>query len=144
MVFVITNSCGQLKNNPTDKQAEQMLKDFYTKYITVFATEPPGHEGQKKLESLQRQYCTKALVKKIPELIEQTDSDPYLKAQDSDINLLKTLTITKDLQNENEYIVSYSFDRLVNVDPYKKEKETVVIHLTVVNEDGSYKIDSIN
>ena len=48
---------------------------------------------KKKLEMLQKQFCTEAFYKKIPEIIEQTDGDVFLKAQDSDIKYLRTLTV---------------------------------------------------
>lgn len=143
MVFTFTSSCGQTQNNSTEKEAEKMLQEFYTSYFTVFATEPPGTSSQKKLEMLQKQYCTEAFYRKIPDIIEQTESDPFLKAQDSDINWLQTLTVIKDEQIKNEYIVSYSYDRLVDVNPDKTVKETVTIHVTVVKEGESYKIDSV-
>lgn len=119
-----------------EKEAEKMLKDFYTNYLTVFATEPPGASSQKKLEMLQKQYCTEAFFKKIPDIIEQTDSDPFLKAQDSDIGYLKTLTVSQDLQKD-EYIVSYIADAAPG------EKITITIHITVIKEGDNYKIDSV-
>lgn len=112
-----------------------MLKDFYTNYFSAFV-EPPGALSQKKLDLIQKQFCTKAFYKKIPEIIEQTDSDVFLKAQDSDIKYLKTLTISKDLKNE-EYIVSYIADAM------PEKKITIIIHLTLVKEGNSYKISAV-
>lgn len=119
-----------------EKEAEKMIKDFYTNYFIVFASEVPGVSSQKKLEMLQKKYCTETFFKKIPDIIEQTDSDPFLKAQDSDIRYLKTLTVLKDLQN-HQYIVSYIADVATN------KKITITIHLTLVKHGSNYKIDSV-
>jgi len=86
-----------------------MLKEFYTNYITEVSN---GAEP-KKILSLQKKYCTVALLKKIPKLIEQSDSDPFLKAQDSNTEFLKTLSLRKDLKKSNTYIVSYIADKKI-------------------------------
>jgi len=104
-----------------------IVKEFYTQYITGVAN---GAE-QKKLEALQRKYCTAKLLNKIPKLIEQTDADPFLKAQDSDIGFLKTLTVGRDPKKEDQYITSYMADH------------KIVIHLIVVMTSNGYKIDGV-
>lgn len=136
MILTFTSSCGQTQNSSTEKQIEEMLQEFYTSYFKVFATEPSGASSQEKLEMLQKQYCTEAFFKKIPEIIERTESDPFLKAQDSDIRYLKTLTVSKS-QQKDEYIVSYIADGL------PEEKITVTIYLKVIKEGKNYKIDNV-
>ena len=143
LVFIFTNSCGQAHNNSIKKEAESMLIDFYTKYITVFATEPPGFSSQKKLEVLQKLYCTEELFKKIPFIVEQTDADPLLKAQDCDINWLQTLKIIEDKQNYNEFIVSYSYDQFFDTNSDKTIKAVVAIRVTIVRDSNNYKISSL-
>jgi hypothetical protein len=136
LLFTFSSSCGQtIQNNSTDKEAEKMLKDFYTNYFSAFV-EPPSELSQKKLDMLQKQFCTEAFNKKIPEIIEQTDGDVFLKAQDSDIKYLKTLTVSKDLQKE-EYIVSYIADAT------PEEKITITLHITLVKVGNNYKISSV-
>ncbi len=136
ILFTFSSSCGQtIQKNYTEKAAEKMLRDFYTNYFNVFV-EPPSASSQKKLEMLQKQFCTESFYKKIPEIIEQTDGDVFLKAQDSDIKYLKSLTISKDLQRE-EYIVSYIADAM------PEEKITITLHVTLVNEGNNYKISSV-
>lgn len=103
-----------------------MLREFYTAYMTAFAI---GTDD--KLLALQRKYCTSRLLKKIPDMIEKSDGDPFIKGQDSDTAYLKTLTITRDTQKEGQFTVSYQAD-------YK-----IVIHLTVVERDKKYKIDNV-
>ena len=143
IAIVFVSGCAPAQNSSSDKQAEQMLIDFYTQYITTFSTERDLRKMDEKLESLQRQHCTENFLRKIPEIIEQTDADPILKAQDSNLSDLETLTVTKDSQSKSEFIVSYSYDLLMAVNPDKTVKQTVVVHLTLVKEDGIYKIDSV-
>ncbi len=103
-----------------------MLREFYTAYITTFAT---GTDS--KLLALQRKYCTARLLKRIPGMIEKSDGDPFIKGQDSDTAYLKTLTIIKDTGKEGQFTVSYQAD------------DKIVIHLTVVERDKKYKIDNV-
>ncbi len=136
VIFTINNGCGQSQNYFTQIEAENMLMNFYTNYIKVFATEPPGSTSQKKLEMLQKHYCTETFFNKIQELIEETGSDPFLKAQDSDIAYLATLTVSKHLL-KNQYLVSYVADAA------PEEKVTVTILVTVVKEGENCKISDL-
>jgi hypothetical protein len=137
LVFGTVCCYGQTPNNhtETEQNAEQMLQMFYTKYLTVFAT-ADGVAGQKKLEMLQKQFCVPAFFKKIPAIIKQTDSDPFLKAQDTSIDYLKTLSVSKTLI-KNNYRVSYIGDAELG------KKSTVVIQVTVVMEKGEFKIAAL-
>lgn len=137
IVFTCNNSCGQTKISSDEKQIEKMLQEFYNNYFTVFATEPIGVSSQKKLEMLQQQYCTEAFYRKIQDIVEQTEADPFLKAQDSDIKYLRTLSIKKDMQSKDTYIASYVGNAALG------ETVTIAIHLTVVKVNGKYKIDNV-
>jgi hypothetical protein len=118
-----------------EKDAERMLKTFYTAYLTVFATES-GKAGEKKLAALQQQFCTPAFVQRIPALIRQTEADPFLKAQDSSLDYLKTLSIAKT-PGKHKYRVSYVGDAELN------KKETVVMLVTVAPEKNGFKIAAV-
>jgi hypothetical protein len=136
LCLLFTASCyGQPLPNRPEQDAVPMLKRFYTDYLTVFAT-AVGNGGQKKLTLLQQRFCTPAFFKKIPALIQQTDSDPFLKAQDTSIEYLTTLTIAKTLAKD-KYRVSYSAD----AEPGKKS--TVVILVTVVKEKDGFRIAAL-
>ena len=127
IVFFSNLSCARGQSNSSDKQALTMLKEFYTNYITEVSN---GAEP-KKILSLQKKYCTVALLKKIPKLIEQSDSDPFLKAQDSNTEFLKTLSLRKDLKKSNTYIVSYIADK------------KIIINLEVVHENETFRIAEV-
>jgi hypothetical protein len=96
-----------------------MLKQFYTSYITQVASS----EGtEKKLDIIKKRYCTAKLLNKIDK--EELDSDPFIDAQDVDIDWVKTLFVGKDAQKHDVYIVSY-------MDNYNKKR--TVIKLQVIN-----------
>lgn len=134
-IFTISCSCGQIQNNSTENEAIKMLREFYLNYFTAF-TELPIDSSQNKLETLQKKYCTVGFYEKIPNLIEQTGNDIFLKAQDSDIKYMNTLVISKGTKN-NEYVVSYI------AEDAPEKKNTIIIHLTLVKEGSNYKISSI-
>lgn len=112
-----------------DEQVLSMLKDFYTSYITESAKMPPSVS---KVNSLKEKYCTAKLLQKIAR--EEFDYDPFLKAQDCNIEWLKTLAVKKDTTGSNQYCISYT-------DTYNNTQ--IVIKLVVAKEKDLYKIDSI-
>jgi hypothetical protein len=119
----------------SEKKAEKLLLDFYTKYFHAFLEMPPAL-SEKKLDSLQKQFCTPGFYQKIPKILEKTGADVFLKAQDSDIRYLMSLKIKKDLKRD-AYIVSYVGDGQLN------EKITIKIFIRLVKVGNSYKIDSV-
>jgi hypothetical protein len=136
ILLFFVESCGNpIKNQSKEVAAETLLKDFYTDYITLFVQSPCA-ENQRKLEMLQKQFCTKDFYKKIPEIIEQTGGDVFLKAQDSDIKYLKTLKIVKDVETD-EYVVSYQGDATID------QKVVVKIYLTLIKEGNDFKINGV-
>lgn len=130
-----TFSCksNQPQNNFSDEQILGMLKSFYTSYIIEDSKMPTNYE---KLDSIKSKYCTANLLNKIENQFkkQELDYDPFLNAQDCDIEWLKTLTIRKDTKKSNLYYVSYA-------DNYNNTK--ITIRLIVVKEKECYKIDSV-
>lgn len=115
---------------PANDAAVQMLKEFYTKYITEITKTSPS---TKKLNAIRKQYCTAGLLTRIKEI--EVDTDPFLNAQDADDNWLKTLSVSKDSQkSKGVYVVSF-------LDNESKEKITA--RLLVVKDGDDYKIDGI-
>jgi hypothetical protein len=110
-----------------DKAAAEMLNHFYVNYITLIASDSDTHKQQ---EALQKRYCTDRLFAGLPKLMEKLDADPFLNAQDSRMEDLKTLSVKEDEQRPGYYVVSYGNPK-------------VSINLRVVNADGKYKIDSV-
>ena len=127
VIIVLMNNCTYSQNNSSDKQITKMLKEFYSNYITENSKMPPNI---KKIAIIKNIYCSKKLVANLNK--KQLDYDPFLNAQDSDVDWIKTLTISKGVQNKNLYVVTYSIDGSKNT-----------VKLMVVNEVGKFKIDSI-
>jgi hypothetical protein len=126
-IFAIVNlHCAEAQSGHFEESATEILRTFYTKYITFV-----DKGDLSKIETLQKEYCTPKLFKKIPELGKKIDQDPFLKAQDSNIKFLKSLVVEKNGKKEGQYIVSYGSD------------EKIVINLTVVKMNGNYKIDNV-
>jgi hypothetical protein len=138
LCLLFTGLCGyaQTPNNRSGKEAEHMLKAFYTKYITAVATDD-GPASESKMKQLQQQFCTRTFLKKMPDLLEQTDSDLFLKAQDTSLDYLKTLTITQT-PIPNQYRVSYMGD------VERGKKRAIVIRVTVVKEQDGFKIAGLD
>jgi len=122
-------SCQSNQPGSTDEQIISMLKDFYTAYIIENAKMPTDYE---KINSMKKNYCTANLLNKIEK--EEFDYDPFLNAQDSNIEWLNTLTVKKDIKNDNLYKVSYK-------DTFSGTQ--VLIKLIVIKEKESYKINAI-
>lgn len=127
-----------MQSQNDDKEIKEMLKEFYTAYITEVSGNASFKLMAERLDSLKKKYCTEILLEKIPSLVEQSNADPIIKAQDSNIAYLKTLTIETNFKNKNQYqyIVSY-------FDSSNPSIEKTIIHLSVIKEKGNYKIDDV-
>lgn len=128
-IFVFFGSYCLGQRKVSNDSAVIMLKQFYISYITA----SEESLDQKKLNLIKKQYCTKKILNRIAK-DEELDSDPFVNAQDTNMDWLKTLVISKDAQNANVYIASY-------VDSYTKKR--IINKLLVVKEGRVYKIDDI-
>lgn len=126
-LFIITGLNAQVKvcADPSCK----MLQNFYIEYVTEVSKLPTDF---KKIASIKKKYCSVYLIERLKR--KELDYDPFLNAQDSEIELLKTLTIKKDLKMANAYNISYLWD---------EENPPITIKLLVVKEKSDYKINSI-
>ena len=130
LALVLFNCARQAQANAPNDAAVQMLKEFYTKYITEITKTSPS---TRKLNSIRKQYCTAGLLSRIKEI--EMDEDPFLNAQDADDSWLKTLSVSKDSQkSKGVYVVSF----LNN-----ESKEKITARLLVVKDGDDYKIDGI-
>jgi hypothetical protein len=110
---------------------EQIIKNridnFYRSYITASAQMPLNFTT---LDELKTEYCTANLITFLEQ--DELDYDIFLNAQEVMIEWLNTLSVTKE---SNLYVVSY-------YDSYKKAN--TIIKLNIIDENGKYKINSIN
>lgn len=123
--------------NEIDKGAviQKMLKEFYSAYIKEFANENIA-ESERKLDSIEIKFCTKSLLDSISNEFEHNELDynPFVKAQDVSLDWIETLTVSKLSGSENKFNVQY-------LDKYSGK--AINIYLTVVEENGSFKISSL-
>ncbi|MET4140950.1 hypothetical protein [Pedobacter sp. UYP1] len=120
---------------PSDKGIV-MLTDFYTAYISAAADhESDLNVSEAKMDALKHRYCTTACQKRIKVLIDETDADPIIQAQDCDKTILNTIIVKKDNQKPNRYVVTY-------IDKSNHNKKTT-IYLTLKIEKNMLKIGYI-
>lgn len=138
-LLIVFALISKAQNKPSDSQAIEMLKRFYFAYNAAWSN---SHTGVpfKKLELLQRRYCTKKMRKEVKE--EGVDQDPLLGADNTYAEHLKTIKVTKDPVKSNVYTVSY-INHTMGGD-YKPADIGVVLHVTVVKEGKSFKIDAVD
>lgn len=135
---LFTSFCIGQTNSSIDsaKTPLNFLKNFYTIYITDIAI---GHDPLHSSDSLVKKYCTPRLLNKIaehsdPEKLNWWDSDPFIKAQDSDTSFLKTLSIRMNKMKPNSYSVSYG-----STDDSTK----TTIHLIVEKQKEGFRIADV-
>ena len=138
VMFTANISCAQSPNE--DKQIISMLKEFYTAHTTVWESmlNLSPVEFNNKLDSLQEIYCTKRLrieSKKYHKLGFDLLSNNFITTIEK---LKSTLKIVRDATKENIYVVSYVIEIGY---PSKPREEEHFIHLVVIKENDSYKID---
>lgn len=133
---------AQVQND--DKQIIIMLKEFYSDYNAIWANGNDPKILIKKIDLIEQKYCSKKLYDDLKKLSEKQglDHDIFTNDFGTDDESLKTMSIIKDPQKTNEFIVSYIVS---TSDPVgKKIKEKVTIHIVVVKDKESYKIDDVH
>lgn len=116
-----------------EQEAIGMIEDFYEAYATSFMS--TGKEALALGDSIKQKFLTKELIEKVDRLIEATDADPIIRAQDLGENDMKTLSVKH--QNDNWYEVNYTSAK------GSQFERAVSIPVRVVNVDGQYQIDDI-
>ena len=106
---------------------------IYEAYAASFMS--TGKEALALGDSIKQKFLTKELIEKVDRLIEATDADPIIRAQDLGENDMKTLSV-KHL-NDNWYEVNYTSAK------GSQFERAVRIPVRVVNVDGQYQIDDI-
>lgn len=118
----------------------EVLREFYTARSTLKCT----MQDMDSLNILKENFCTKDFYKRIQDIENKSGIGPDILTKDYGIDSLgvKTLSVVKDFERENTYIVSYSvmddvIPNLIN------NKVKVVIYVMVKNENGVFKIDNV-
>jgi len=100
----IIDSASQANSDTTKKfslnsdTTKTLIKEFYEKYVNnIF--------NREKIEALKNQYCSRELLDSLDTV--QIYADPFLNAQDFDIEWLDSFEIQKDSIVNNLFIVTY-------------------------------------
>jgi hypothetical protein len=121
-----------------DKQAVQMLKEFYTAHgNTAYSS-----KGLHKLDSLKKQYCSLNFRKKLSAEFKAHGLDHDLMTNDYGIDkkALNSLKITKIPYKVNIYQVIYNIDTTNGGKPIIQK---VLLKVKVILENGGLKISSV-
>lgn len=127
--MVLSTASAQIPNS-FDKQAIEMLHNFYKAYISI----DPSTAISVDEMPIRKKYCTSKFLDKYyyhPKEEDQLDSDPFVKAQDSDPSWLKTLTINIAPNEPHWYVAEYT-----DMTTFAH----TVIHLKVVKQGVRYLI----
>ena len=118
-------------------RAMKMLKECYTAYNYTWATKK-GTILQKKLDSLEQKYCTPQLISKLKRM--GPDYDLLAFNAYTDVQHLKTLTVTKDADQEDAYLISYINHSITDSKPVDQK---IIIHVNVLEQPDGLKISSV-
>lgn len=126
LTFLFLSGC---QTDSIEFSGETVIKTFYTEYMTEVASSTIVDEEN----SIKKKYCTKDLLDKIKKQFSEgdLDYDPFLNAQDANVENIPSLTVLRDSQITDKYIVSY-------IDNYSKQRITINLLL-----NDSLKIKSV-
>jgi hypothetical protein len=145
ILFIASALTSKSQYNSSDKEAIQMLKEFYTAYIMAWDEWKPHTVPTvtiRKTDSLKQKYCTAKLKVDLKKLFkaEGLDHDLLINDEPTDMKHLKTLTVIKDPAKRNAYLVSYMDSNFTPTGKAIEKKN--IIHVTVAKEAGRLKIAS--
>ncbi len=112
-----------------DILAIEMLKEFYTQYITENAKTASDFD-LKKVKAIENKYFSQKLIQKLKTA--ELEADPFLNAQDFELAWIENLEITPFV-TENVYKVCYNYT----------QEHTKCITLVLTKENEKYLIDDI-
>jgi hypothetical protein len=143
VLLILYSSCSYGQNDTSSDKATQMLREFYTSYNVAWSTTKDNDILIKKIDSLRRKYCTVALFNKLTKEFKTDglDHDLLINDEYTDVQNIKTLNITKHPAKQDSYIVSY-IDATLSPS-YKPVKRKIILYVTVIKENGQYKISTV-
>ena len=135
IIIILALNCSNVfaQENYSIHGAKQMLMEFYNNFISAVCNPEVSLDS---LFQIKKKYCTMSYFQDI-EKHEDLDYEPLLKAQDSDVKILKTLCIINDSINRGDFYISYIYP---NNTP---ENSKTTIKLTVKKVGKDYKIDHV-
>lgn len=144
VMITFISSCGQAQNRTDEKQAEEMLLQFYSKHFYLWENTPvndavPFNVLSNRLDSLMQIYCTSKLRNEAREALNNVGADWLTNNLVGYLN--ESLKIEKNVTKENCYLVS--FIASYKDAPGGPDKKQVTFQVTVVKDGESYKIAEV-
>lgn len=127
LLFNMVTCKSQPQNSSDEEVIIKTIRTFYTGYITENVKMPINGS---KILALKKQYCTAMLLDSINN--QEIDYDPFLNAQDANLEWLQSLTVQNDTSKNGLYIVSYT-----------DNGKWIVVKLKIIKQNDSFKINSI-
>ena len=139
----LVGSFGCNEINKDEEQMISMLREFYTAYNVAWTSDINSDILIEKLNSLQQKYCTDSLNNELNIIFQNFGLDHDILINDlyTDIESLKEMTIKRDVEKENVFIISYP--GTIWLSPNKYDRKKVTIHVEVVMKEGQYKINDV-
>jgi hypothetical protein len=129
LLLICITGCNRINAQASfqDKQIKEMLRNFYTEYISEIAKPKTNWT---KVDSIRVFFSTSSFIRDYTKL--HIDFDPFLFAQLADLDMLKKLDFEKDSILINIYYVFYDY-----------ANKRIKIKLKIAKENGAYKIDNV-
>ncbi|MGB0176917.1 MAG: DUF3828 domain-containing protein [Owenweeksia sp.] len=126
IILLVLNPLSIHGQDFSDEKAIAMLHNFYHNYLAE--QDNPGPESN--IDAVLEKYLSKPFIQELNTLA--LDYDPFINAQDFDPDLADKLSIEKVKDSQRTFLVSYP-----------GWEEIVQIRLTVLLENGEYRVASL-
>lgn len=138
------SSCGHSQNRTAEKQAEEMLLQFYSKHFYIWENTPinesvPVNVLGDRLDSLMQIFCTEKLRKEAREAFYNVGADWLTNDLVGSVN--ESLKVEKIANSGSSYLVS--FIALDEDASGKMAKKQVTLRVTLLKNGENYKIDGV-
>lgn len=143
ITFIFESCCIKAQNNSSDNKIEKMIRNFYTEYAIILNSTPisiPADLLNERIDSIAQKYCTKKIrieSKKWFENGQELFTNDYGIVLES----LKKFTVSSIPFFNNIFIIKYTTTNSDASD--RKVTQNVVLHISIIKEHDTYKINEI-
>lgn len=145
LLLTVNGKTYAVKSNTTENnETIKTLEECYTANAQIWSTKLEPDIFYLKCDSLYHQFCTTSFQKRANEVLSYGFDALTADEWGIDMESLKSLTITKDTTSSlaNLYVVSYLMTEFP-VSPSKPVKYQIKLKVSVILEDGVYKINNV-
>jgi hypothetical protein len=135
--------CVNAQKFDSDKQVIVMLTNFYTEYNHIWTIKPPlnPHELENKIDTLLMKYCTLKFRHMALNAFKNHGQDILTNGLGS-VDLNENLKIERYSADSNIFVVSFKATNS-NAAGHPTIQD-VILHVSVILEGSSYKINEVN